>query len=487
MKRKHIKRTVASIPHEGAAAVAGMIADPMDFPPVRKGGTYNTVATAVGRPYNREDITWDPTVAIVAPATMSLPSTDFGGFIFRNPMRSAVIYKRYPASTWAYQWIFNPVNNEAFEPVTTTAQAYISTGETKELWPIWASASPSNTYNPHGSTLYAAEDDGFRYIWIDGDAGSGAASAITINVAFSTVTTSAASRKLYIYRYDSGQRRLITTADSGAIGTNSIVVTLNQATGLMTSGYYALSIENLEPTATLASVLTSSANTLGSWAHYSLNQWDTFKANMQELRVLGASILYQNKASPLNKQGKVVVTQISGAVDWYTGVVTGTGMYSYLTGTPGSGNFNLEDGLYAWLKPSKESDMEYLPNMHTIGDGGRIEDAQYPLQGADYLGFCCSCSQLGAGDGVWTICHAIEYRTRSMYINTLPPTISPGEWDMGVMAAISMEQYYHNPIHWKKIFATIGKIARVGAPVLKLFGPYGQMAGELADVIGSHL
>lgn len=74
-----------------------------------------------------------------------------------------------------------------------------------------------------------------------------------------------------------------------------------------------------------------------------------------------------------------------------------------------------------------------------------------------------------------------------MYLALLPPEISPEEFENGVSAVISMEQFYHNPIHWKKIFSTIGKIARVSAPILSRFGPLGQTAGTIAGTIGEAL
>jgi hypothetical protein len=45
---------------------------------------------------------------------------------------------------------------------------------------------------------------------------------------------------------------------------------------------------------------------------------------------------------------------------------------------------------------------------------------------------------------------------------------------------IGMEQYFENPIHWKSIMNTVGKVARVGANIVKKIEPYLRLAAKIA-------
>lgn len=485
MKRKHITTSLAAMPNAGMAAVAGMIADPTDFPVIRKSGTYSTMPTATAKPYVREAITWNPTAT--ADALTGLAPTDWGGFIFRNPLRAAVIYKRYPMSSPAYSWQFNPVANELGELVTAGSETYVSPQETKNLEPYGATPSALNTYNPHGNILFAGEDDNYRYLWIDGD---GTNSYIVFQFLWDSATTSAGSRTMWIYKWDGGLRRLVTTADSGAIGNTT--VTVNLPVGGSKSGYYTVTVRNGDTAPAKLKVTTTSANQTDFWAHYTVGQLTgtTLSGNIagvNDVRVLAANILVQNKAGPLTKQGKSVICQALKNEDWYSFYGDGQVMYDRISSNPSSRSFNWEDGIYGFLKPTGESDLDYIIPFVTTGSSTVIEDVVYKLIQSDYIAFCVSATADGAGDAQFTFSHALEFRTRNQWLEKLPPSISSDEWESGVQAVISMEQFYHNPIHWAKIFSTIGKIARVGAPLVAKFGPYGALAGSVMGIIGEAL
>lgn len=490
MKRQKISEAIATIPNNSIAAVAGMIADPTDFPVVRKSGLYNTAPTAVGKPFNRKDLNWTPTVDVANPTGMSLPKTDMGGFIFRNPMRAMVLYNRYGAGNWKYNWQFNPNPGEPGENALA-GQATITIGEEKELYPVWAFNDALNTFNPHGSILWAGEDDGHRYIYVDGDDGSGAANQI-FTVQFTTPTTVAASRKMYLYRYDSGIRRLVTTADSGAIGNTTFNITLTTANGLIQSGYYSVTLQNNEATSGVFTFNSNSVNTLGSWEHYPAGQFVNQKVVTEDMRVMAVNLLVQNKSAELTKQGKAAVVQAIRSEDWISSYAN-PNMFNIISSTPGAKVTNWAEGLYAFLKPTKEQDMEYLETFQTFGAFNTatsnfvIEDTAYALQQSDYLVFCISTTVEGAGDATLLSTMACEYRTRSMWQNVQAPSISPEEFELGVQAVISMEQFYTNPVHWAKIFSTIGKIARVAAPLVAKFAPYGALIAPVISALGDSI
>lgn len=495
MKRARIQEVVSGMPQTGMAAVAGMIADPTEFPVVRKSGLYNTTPTAVAKPFIRQDITWNPSLVVEDPAASTLPPGDLGGFLFRNPMRAAVIWQQFAAlQSYKYNWIFNLVPGEPGETSASSLEQ-VAIAEDKELFPVWAVNDPTNVINPHGPILFAGEDDGHRYIFVDGDQGGGAGCGQKFEVIFTTPTTVAASRKMRVYRYDSGIRRLIAQADSGAIGNTTFSLTLAHLPPVvdnMQTGYYGINIYNGEPTSGFFTFNTQSLLMRGSWQHFPLAQWVNQKAVATDLRVMAANVLLQNKSSELNKQGKVAICQARKTEDWVSAYAT-QNMYNNISLSPGAATFNWQDGCYGFLKPTQDDDMEYLKLFQTFGglnaaaNAFFIEDSAYALVQSDYLAFCISTTQAGAGDGVITISHAVEYRTRSMWQSLATPMTSEAEFAAGVQAIVSMEQFYENPVHWAKIFSTIGRIARVSSPILAAFGPYGKIASAITRMIGQNL
>lgn len=482
MKKRKLSKAINTIPASGPAAVAGMIADPSDFKVVRKSGTYNTTATCVARPYTIKDVSWTPETAQPDQTSIAIPQTDWVAVIFRNPCRAYVVFALYPATSWKYKLVLNPIS-EAGESTSAVYQQLIGVNMQDELWFMWAFADATNTSNPHGQYLYAGEDDNHRYIWVDGDGGT-----IVFNFNWSVASTVAAQYKAYIYLWDSGMRRLLTTADSGAIGSTAINVTLNSPNSY--SGYYSFTVENTGTVSATVSLDITSTNTYHSWEHHNVQNFSGNRNNTHKTAVYAASALVQNKASANNRQGKIAGVQGAGDSDWWGYYVRGagtTGVYSLIVSEPTSRQFPLETGLYGFLKPSGPKDMDWLNPYATFGSSTAIEDICFPMQGYDYLVVAASCSTNAAADLSLTVTHALEYQTRNIWLEAIPPSMPPDDWEAGVIAIVSMEQFYENPIHWRKIFQTIGKISKVAAPIITKFVPYGNIAGPIVGAIGEAL
>lgn len=451
------------------------MADPADFPVQRLSTIYNTERTAVAKPFFRRKMNWDPTFAY--PGSHDLNPGDSGGFLFRNPLRAAIIYQKYPAAQiFHYDWVFNP-KVEPNEPTLST-QVVVTIAQQLDLEPVWGTYDPvASTSPPHGLVLYAGSDEvGHKYMWTDVQNG-----ATILTVTWNIATTIAASIKIYVWKFDGGLRRLVTTSDSGAIGqvSNSINITT------FGDGYYSLTILNGEPTSRTFQVYTTATAITASWNHLTIGDLNPDNINnVTEIRMHAASLLLQNEASLLNKQGKIVAVQAHKAEFWYEVYATrDTGvMYDLIATKPNSKQLTAVNGLYAFLKPSSANDLDYINPCIVRGGGYAVEDATYPLTGgSDYIAFAISCTAAGSADFLVTIYNAIEFRTNNNWLELRLPDIPQADWEQAIEGLVSMEQFFENPLHWSKIFATIGRIARVSAPVLARF----PALNTIAPIVGA--
>lgn len=349
----------ANIPEE-ARAVAGMLALPLDYPPVRVADTYSADETVLAQTIYRTKAQWDSGLNIGQVATgRQLPSNDWGAFIFPSLLRHTVMYTVLSTGTAAISWAYQMV------PLYSSASAAFSIPTFSGTWRVEpAGLKSTTTIAPHGSFVFCGKADGRVGFWVDATADQQA----SLQINYSAPMPAGVTAELTLRLWDGGkwsQKVGATTASGDSVTT----------AGLPISGYYSLEISfacvaaNIAPTISVANINLTCTCT-SSWAHHPAADIFSNIASIGNARVLGLGALLQNEASVMNKQGNVVAVQAPPNRDWYTGYASlggGASFYANLFNDKGATSFLLETGIYGFKRPKSVADFEFEQEVNNSG------------------------------------------------------------------------------------------------------------------------
>lgn len=463
---KRLRDAISQISKSEAAAVTAALALPGETNPIRMRDEYSAAKTAVAAPFSKTKLNWASTAGL----GKQLPDEVTGFFIFRDVLRNVVIYQRNPTNQpWAYIWI------RAFLTASLAGDTvFQSTVQGMDCNPMAAYPSDDTTtypYRPHGNMLFGGKAEDNRFIWIDSV--TGALSACTIVYGGDPGTFAGA---IDLIRWDNDKEVIVSS-------TNTVAGTSSYAIAVPSSGYYRLHVCSLNENNFQVTV----TGTCACWEHHYLpGFWDNAK-KITSIRMLALSFLLKNQASPLNKQGNCVAVQIGKGENWtkfaQPGATNNT-FYDTLLSRGGGKDMLLMNGMYGFLKPSDNSNLE----MKTpIVLDNLITQTQFDLcNNADYIAFAANCTTADGRDCYFNMDAHVEYTTGDTWTDISPPTALPESWEAGIEALASMEQFYENPVHISSIFKSIGKFAKIGSRVLSLF-PTTAILGKVADIVGEGL
>jgi hypothetical protein len=414
-------------------AVLGYLCDPFDFTPVRYSGPFATRETAVNRLFAITTAGWNTTDA--SPTVRDqLPLSDTVYFLFRDPRRCSIMYDANAgANTWSYTWTVTDGNGTH----GVTDSYTIVYGE----YPRFNVAQCTTSYAPHQVKMISAEDDeGVNYFWVDATSGAPTTLSLTNLVVSAGIT--------YVLRkWVNGLVTEVTvTTATNASGVLNISLT--------SSGYYTFTI------LTLAGALntTTMRNTVtGTSSVYCHNHFPGLSSNIQsapDIRTTAAALMYTNDAAPLYRQGKITAFQAMGGEEWtqYGLGSTTSGVFSSIASLNGSRVKTAENGLYAFLKPSDDTDFDNVPVADDVAVYADSAILPYPLvPDSDYLVVYCSISQQAGRDGYWTPTWGIEYETQDNWHSVAAPIIPPDQYMDAVFLSTRLEQFHENPLHLSDI------------------------------------
>lgn len=459
------------------AKIVGMMTDPEDFPVIRLRELYSQAPTAVAKPKKNQKVIWNPASFSPPEAGQQLPIEVWTGFMFRDPLRAAVIYKQIwggdTPSSWEYSALFN-IENQSY---TTLVEG----GSVLDLKPLQFSNTAGES--PHGPVLCCGVGpvgDNRVGVWCDGNATYPC--ILTFGALASEAPTTALNLSYIIWRWTGGHFVQYGKA-TVSIPTSSPVrevATFN----VTQSGYYAVTVDS----ALFASLgddapdftidMKYVANIACAFCHSPIG--DIFPYNAAQIngiRTLAVAGLLRNEASPLNQQGNLVMLQASRDQDWYsTYAGQGDNFYDYVFSRASEKDFLLRNGGYCYLKPTGPNDLAWIndikhgaPSQGGSGvSAGTIDSMWFPLNNdSDYLIFAASCNNTSGGDCIFKMRWACEYKTENNWVDTLPPTVDPKAFEDAIETLSVMQQFFENPMHWKNIWKTVKDVAKKGPQIIK--------------------
>jgi len=455
-----------------AERVALSIALPGDVSPLRYNTEYSVMPTMVCKPRRVVSPEWTSgaTAAILPADTLIL-------FAFRDVERANILSFKKVSCIYDFMingWDGNTPTLLANIPstfVTSLASGPKDLGYAKIAYGQYSEGSGTLVHDNiwFAGTCLEAQDG--RFFWLD----AGTVIQTRVKCTGATVTSGSYAFSVDFRKWSLGgiikQSLGANTHVITASGTSSINYTVSE------SGYYAFFISAANNT-----VVGGSLTNFQFGAGYIVTDQDvmghlppaSYVQNFGAVgatRVLGASMLYTNTASPLNRQGKIGGVQVPENGTHWSEIYSAVNPFNTLMLIPEAEKFEAANGCYGFLKPTQPGDFDF--RSHVEVQAGLIVDSHYPIDdmSSAYIAMAVVIETTDGRDGEITFCHSQEYQTTDQYREPKTPNGSITMYKEGVSFIRHVPQWHENPLHLGDIWNTVkGGLRKVGGAIVK-YGP----------------
>jgi len=450
--------------------IAAAMSDPKGSPGWRWASEYNDGLTATAVPW-----ALFPNTSNGGGSTAGvpiLPITDGCAFVFRCAERAYVVYNPNPAGkTYTYQAYFA---NDPQPPSTSYPPTSLGgVGEVPFAPAYWNAVS---TFTPHGSTLFCGTDglSQYRYMYME------AGVVVTATTDLLSGLSSANEVVLYLRRWVDGSVYDIAENATQGTGVGGLACTVTVPANK--GGYIAVTFSVRDHTTKVGnpavnvgfqSLKFEGANAV--FEHHCLPGYENNVGSADGTRIMSASCMLSNDASPLNRQGKIAMVQSPEKYEWTHWV---DGGFQAVSSAQGSQTLVADNGMYGFLKPTKTTDFDFYSYSDTIG--GNVVASQYPLKSETaYLVCYFQCVNAAAStdlttptqDFHWTIAYGCEYQTADIWRSLDVSIYSADVCRKALEQLKNIPQFHENPLHVAEIWQKIKSLAKSAVDGIIKWGP----------------
>lgn len=478
--RKNVKRSSATASRAAVEAIMLSQVLPVENPPVRIRDQFTSGPTAVAQPSTKYTLAWAG-----AGTNPVIPATQALVFISRDPLHALMFSNNGTGVATVYNWFAwaSSTNNNPF-----TLAPFV----TNDLNPFVSVYSTGTAY--HGNNLFPYIDQE-GWSWIQCDAPFGNATAATSNITVPITTNGQINDKIefILYQWGNGARKVFSTVQQtlGAAGPfTAAVFTIPQTDRYHLQIVYTPAVGNGAGVLTVGQVTQNwNCGTLCNQALPGLTL--TKAAQVQSIRILGASVKVSNETADQFKTGSVTAVQMKQGDNYlriYNAAGGGTTTpYDLINQVRGSMERPFNNGYYGFLKYGEEEDTFFVNPFSFDSTGTPVTAGSPVLPVAGWLAIAISAVDStgnGRGQVVMTFNYNVEYLTTDSWTAVDIARTIPEDHEDANEAISSMEQHYENPIHWGKIWATVGRLAGVAGRILTAIPhPYAQAGAQVANAV----
>lgn len=218
------------------------------------------------------------------------------------------------------------------------------------------------------------------------------------------------------------------------------------------------------------------------FGHHAIPGLPQNSQNIQSLKVVSASVMYTNTASPLNREGKIAGLQIA-AGEWFANYFG----YSNISQVIKSDARSIENGLYGYLRTTQPADFDFQEyDIPTTSNGS--SNAFFNLQrNNDALIVCANVSNsfVAGQDGYYTVAYGVEYVTTDTWIQMEKPKVHPDRVMEAVYWANEFPQWHENPFHLSDIWSWIKETVKDVYSGVKEMLPYVAKGVDVAQKVAA--
>lgn len=437
-----------------ADLIATTLSLPDEFEPLRIADSYAATPMALAK--TNVDIKLDWTNAVVD-GNDAVPVTDMLVFQFRNPLRWLVVYdNNHSHTSYTYNWIvFGNNDPSTLVPPPGGSTYYPVTAGVKDV---------ANTYNPHGDIYFAGEADGIGYMWVDGtDTQLGNIVITWVGATSPTTPPDLGAYTIRIWQWSVGEKLLNIEVVNGG--------TLTDTAPITSYGYYAVEVVVSNPGApNLATTFSVSSNsTAPTFRHLSVPDLSNNLNRIQSISMTASSLLWRNVASYDNAQGDVGAVNIGAGYEFWHIIEDGNG-YNTLSQnfTNGWKSFFAAKGIYGFLRPSDEEDLEMKIPVSGAAPGslGTWGRARFNLRDTSpYKAFAMSVSLANGRETMLRAAAHMQYETNDPWADVRPAVANVDDWLTACKKLAYIDDISENPSHVTNVLTRVGILGQKGLNV----------------------
>jgi len=207
----------------------------------------------------------------------------------------------------------------------------------------------------------------------------------------------------------------------------------------------------------LAVADTACYTTGGMWAHKMLPDFESNISSLDNVRVVGSSVMLSQRGATVTSQGTIAQIQLLKLTNWAFQIGLSYADIAKLKDSD-TGR-STKTGSYAFIKPTDMKDFSFAKTWQT--EDGVIKYINYPvLSETGYVLVYCVTNQPSTGGGltnpppemIITTWSSIEFATLNQIFDTRVGTIDPALVTAAFMRIKKMKQYHNNDNHIRDLF-----------------------------------
>lgn len=443
---KTLRKAQTTKVSRAAKTLLANLALPSDAQPVRIGSSLGSDPTALARPKARYTVNYPNGAGV-----FDVPQTSSPSFLFRDPLRSLV----HVASTTASDDFNTYVADAQLDVPNCTDDIY-----PRYLTPFVDQLDLNNSY--HGPNLYCGilgESDIFR--WFPVSKGQ------QVSVSVLDPAPAIGVLSLQLFKLEGKTPKLIETLTFPALPSSVFA-----AIGASGSGYYAVRFNvsmapiSGAPAPLNVKITLTSTSVPTLWAHKASPGIEDNLANIKTFSVLGASLMYTNTASPLNRQGKIVARELPAKSNWLDYL-----NFDQVANLSLAEVKDAPEGMYAFTRPNAGTFGSFKTLVYDATD--EVEEYLYTiLPDEPFVIIHASVATTAGQDGYLTLNQSIEYTSTSQWIEQKIGEMSNDDVKIALRLLSSMPQFHENPLHFDDVWSWIKDTASNVWSAVKDVAPY---------------
>ena len=191
------------------------------------------------------------------------------------------------------------------------------------------------------------------------------------------------------------------------------------------------------------------------WAQRAAPQLADFKNNIRTFTVLGASGMYTNTASPLNRQGKILGRELPAKANFLEFLDFDTVANQSLAVVR-----DAPEGMFAFTRPDGTNFGHTQPLLYDADDTDNDEYTflLYPLD--PFVIIHAVVTTLAGQDAYFTRAISIEYTSLSMFIEQHQGSLTASDVKIALKLLSMMPQFHENPLHFDDVWDWIKNTAK---------------------------
>lgn len=461
---------------------------PLSYGPVRHADAFGARPTALARPWAQLDAAWfnRPAPAVGYPSNFAL---DALLILLRHDPKEFLMVTDFTMSRLMVDGAGAGANTVTYACYYDGAGSAVTRTVRPGEWLDFSFATSLGSYARKGTTYWPKQIGDRQCIWLD-VAPTGSAWPVSRMRIMGGMPFDVNRTYMFTVRNYVRGGFMDWTYNTVGNGTTQLDLAIMSGNNQL-AGYYVARYDGQYVTASGPAAVDSTPYFYGvrtieycdGVAIYALPGLVANEGVVDELRILGSSVMFTNDAAPQVRAGKRAQYQMGGAVPVDTCFYPpdGSTTFAHIASNQGAVSEDVEEGAYSWRRPGHARDWDMVPFDGPSSNPGSGMPNSGSSDTSDYVCMAINAPLPGAGAtqtpqaGRITYGCGVEFETEDTWRVISPPTFDTLVYQRVMTRLRYIEQHHTNKRHILELMKSVGRVLR------KSIGPASRVLGLVPD------